>query len=286
MGKIIFSADSAVDLTDELIKELDLKIIPIAIILGNEERADGVDISPEEIYEFVEKTKIMPKTSAVSSYAFKEHFESIRSPGDSILHFSISAKLSACHQNAVTAAAELKDVHVIDGHSLSTGTALLLFKAVDLAKKGFTAAQIAEECRNTAPFVQASFVVDSLEYLYKGGRCSGLQLLGANLLKIHPMLQLQDGFIKVGGKFRGGLDRVWPAYIDYLKQNFNPDLTRAFFTNSVMTSDLHLSIMEKVKKEFGFKELYNTQARATVNCHCGKNTLGLLFINKDPIVKN
>jgi len=285
MGRIVLSADSACDLSRKICEEIGLHIVPITIILGSEERADGIEIQPEEIYAYVEKTGTLPKTSAISSYSFKEHFQRIRQPGDSILHFSISSKLSACHQNAVVAAGETENIHVIDGESLSTGTALLILKAKELIEKGYSAEQIAEECRNTIPFVQASFVVDTLEYLHKGGRCSGLANFVTGVFKIHPMLQLQEGSIKVAGKFRGSLKLVLGKYIEHLAETMQPDLSRGFLTYTQMDPDIVDSVREKVNELFPFKQLIEGMPNSTVNCHCGKGTLGLLFINKEPIVK-
>ena len=284
--KTIISMDSTMDLTPELVKQFDIRVIPLTIILGDKDYEDGITVTPPDIFAYVEKTGILPKTSAVSSYAFREHFEKLLKECDQVLHVSISQHLSACWQNATLAASELKNVYVVDGGALSTGTSLLAMKARDLLDAGTDIREVIRILEGLVPNDQTSFVVDKLEYLYKGGRCSGLTLLGANLLKIHPILNMQEGYLKPAKeKLRGNMDKVLRKYIEYLHEHYPiPDRTRAFITHTEMDPEL-VEIAKRATRElFDFETVYETMAGSTITCHCGKGTLGLLFLNDKPVM--
>ncbi len=283
--KTIISMDSTMDLTPELVKQFDIRVVPLTIILGDKDYEDGITVTPPDIFAYVEKTGILPKTSAVSSYAFREHFEKLLKECDQVLHVSISQHLSACWQNATLAASELKNVYVVDGGALSTGTSLLAMKARDLLDAGTDIREVIRILEGLVPNDQTSFVVDKLEYLYKGGRCSGLTLLGANLLKIHPILNMQEGYLKPAKeKLRGNMDKVVRNYIEYLHERYpTPDRTRAFITHTEMDPEL-VEIAKRATRElFDFETVYETMAGSTITCHCGKGTLGLLFLNDKPV---
>lgn len=283
--KTIISMDSTMDLTPELVKQFDIRVVPLTIILGDKDYEDGITVTPPDIFAYVEKTGILPKTSAVSSYAFREHFEKLLKECDQVLHVSISQHLSACWQNASLAGSELKNVYVVDGGALSTGTSLLAMKARDLLDAGTDIREVIRILEGLVPNDQTSFVVDKLEYLYKGGRCSGLTLLGANLLKIHPILNMQGGYLKPADKkLRGNMDKVVRNYIEYLHERYpTPDRTRAFITHTEMDPEL-VEIAKRATRElFDFETVYETMAGSTITCHCGKGTLGLLFLNDKPV---
>ena len=283
--KTIISMDSTMDLTPELVKQFDIRVVPLTIILGDKDYEDGITVTPPDIFAYVEKTGILPKTSAVSSYAFREHFEKLLKECDQVLHVSISQHLSACWQNASLAGSELKNVYVVDGGALSTGTSLLAMKARDLLDAGTDIREVIRILEGLVPNDQTSFVVDKLEYLYKGGRCSGLTLLGANLLKIHPILNMQEGYLKPAKeKLRGNMDKVVRNYIEYLHERYpTPDRTRAFITHTEMDPEL-VEIAKRATRElFDFETVYETMAGSTITCHCGKGTLGLLFLNDKPV---
>ncbi len=289
MQKIILSSDSTCDLGPELIAKYGVHIVPLTIILGDKDYDDGIDITPDDIYDYVAKTKILPKTSATSTYVFTQHFKKIQeeNPGAAVIHFSISCQLSAAYQNSKVAAEQMKDVYVVDTQALSTGNGLLILKAADLIEEGKSAAEIARICSELAPNVQTSFVVDNLDYLYKGGRCSGLTLLGANILKIHPMLQMQNAYLKPCTKFRGNMNLVLEKYIDYLYEHYGDyDKRRAFVTQTYYEDQPYLNdLIARIKERFGFQELFNTMAGSTITSHCGKGTIGLLYIANQPIMK-
>ena len=276
--KIAISAESTIDLTPELVEKYDIKIVQFTINLGEEAFFDK-DISPQDIFEYVEKNKLLPKTSAVNQFQFEQHFENILKEYDAIIHFSLSSEMSSACENAKTASAKFKNVFVIDTRSLSTGIALLVLSACDMKKDGMMAKEIVEKIKRRIDFVQASFVLDRLDYLYKGGRCNALMYFGANLLKLHPQIIVKDGKMISGHKYRGSLEKVTLNYVkDTLAELNNPDKKRAFITFTTATETLIFQI-EKILKEKGFQEIYKTTAGATISSHCGENTLGILYIN-------
>lgn len=281
---IKLTADSTCDLTNELINRFNLSgIIPLQVILGEKSLYDG-SFDTREIYRFVEQSNDFPKTSAVNVFEFKKLFEKQTADGSDILHFSISGKLSASYENALLAAKDFKHVYIIDGKSLSTGTSLLIFYAYDLLKNnpGMSAKEAVKILNAKTDKIQASFCVDTLSYLYKGGRCGALAYLGSNLLKIHPSLHLKDGLIKVGKKYVGKMTKVIPKYIAGLKEeNPNYDNARCFITYTVDTDPEVVAAAKACTKEtFDFKEIFETTAGSSITSHCGIGTLGLLFINK------
>lgn len=280
---IKLTADSTCDLSEVLIKQLDLSIINFFVTLGNKDYRDGIDVFPHTIYDFVEKNKILPKTAAPSSEEYSDLWNKYSGDYDAIIHFNISNKLSAGNQNAVIAVKNFDNVFVVDSLSLSTGTSLLIFYADKLRKEGKPAAEIVETLNGLRGNVAASFVVDTLDYLHKGGRCSGLAHFAASILKLHPMLLLKDGVITVHKKLRGNFKKVNSEYIDLLNKEFSDyqdDI--AFITHTCEPQEVE-EILNNVKSKFNFKNIYVTDAGSTITSHCGKGTYGLLFINKTPI---
>ena len=278
---IIISSDSTADL-DYLFEERDIPVLPLAVVLGGETFSDGVTVKPNDIYDFVAKTGTLPKTSARSAEEHKEFFNSIRkSPEDIIIHFTISSGCSVTATNARMAAEELGGVFVVDGLSLSTGTGLLVLYACDLRDSGkYTAEQIYKKVLERIPAVQASFYVDNMEYLHKGGRCSGLASFFATALKIKPSLLLKDGKIVVGQKYRGNTAIVAEKYVNNIFDMFtNPDPKRVFITHTLVPDEIVQRVKEIVKQRFTFAEILETTAGSTITSHCGKGTLGVLFLN-------
>ena len=282
--KIKLTTDSTCDLTPELIKRYEIaEAMPLPISLGDRTLTDGA-FDTREIYTHVEKTKQLPKTSAINVFDFEEMFAKHTADGSAVLHFSISSGVSACCQNAQKAATGFKNVYVIDTKQLSTGTSLLIFYAYDLLKNNpqMTVQEAAGIMDIMTGKVQTSFCVDTITYLYKGGRCSALALLGSNLLKIHPSLHLKGGLIKVGKKYRGPMPSVITRYIDDLKaENPEYDDARCFITYTPETDPETVEAAKaRTKQIFKFKEILETTAGSTITSHCGKGTLGLLFLNK------
>ncbi len=276
--KIAISAESTIDLTKELIKEYSISIVPFQVFLGDEMKQDG-EVTVDEIIEFVNRTKILPKTGAVNEFQFDEYFSGLLKDNDAVVHFSLSSELSCTYANAVRSAQKFKNVYVVDTKSLSTGIALLAIYGAELVKKGEDAKEIYEKCLERVPFVQASFELKRLDYLHKGGRCSALALFGANLLKIHPQIIVKDGKMVPGKKYRGSFEHVVKNYCQDTLQMFdNPDLSVAFVTYTTADESV-INTARSFLEQTGFKKIYVTRAGGTITSHCGEDCLGILYIN-------
>lgn len=277
--KIVISAESTIDLPKELLDKYNINTTPFTINLGDELIEDHFGVS-KEIFEFVDKSKKLPKTSAVSPDQFKTHFENLKKDYDAIVHVSLSSLISSAYNNACMVAKEMENVYVVDSKSLSTGIALLAIKGKDLIDEGKDAKEIFETLQALTPKVEASFVLERLNYLYKGGRCSALALLGANILKIKPQIILSDGRMIVGKKYMGNMTKVVDKYIDdLLDNNPNPILEHVFITHSSPMPEAEKILTEKLENR-GFKYIHNTLAGGTISSHCGPNCIGVLFLNK------
>ncbi len=279
--KILISTDSVSDLTPELLTKHNIPVLPLPITLGNDTFLDGKEVTPEIIFDFVEKNKILPKTSAINEFTYSQFFETELKNYDAIVHFTISSKLSLCYENAVAAAKHFEHVHVVDTQTLSSGIALLILKAVAMREKGKTAQDIVLEMEKLKKHVQATFVIETLDYLHKGGRCSGLQLLGANLLKLHPSIKVLNGKLEVHKKYKGKMTEVVENYIaDTLKEFPNYDDSMVFVTHVGANQDLLNAAQTTLQKHGKFKQIVFTKASGTITSHCGKNTIGVLYITK------
>lgn len=281
--KIKITTDSSCDYPVDELKKLGIPYIPIIVVLKEEEFLDTINITPKDIFTFVKNTNKLPKTAAPSVESIKSFFEKELEGGYTIIHIGLGKKLSATTVNAESAAKEIGGdrIYVVDTQSLSTGISLLVFYALDLLKQNkYSAKEITDKVQNRIKSVQASFVVDTLDYLHKGGRCSAMAAFGANLLKLKPRLQLEEGEIVSDGKYRGKINMVYLKYIDDTLSKFNnPDTTRCFVTHSYAEQDTVDKVVEYVKSKKIFKEVIETKAGSTITSHCGKGTLGILYIN-------
>ena len=276
--KIAISVETTADLTKEILAEKDIKVVAFNILLGDQTFMDG-EITTEDIIEFVNKNKILPKTSAINEYTFTEHFENLLKDYDAVVHFSLSSKLSCACENAMKAADKLKNVYVIDTQSLSTGIGLLALYGCDLVEQGLTAKEIQEKCIARISSIQASFALKRVDYLYKGGRCSVLSFLGANLLRICPQIIVKDGKMIAGKKYRGNYKHVVENYCHDVLDEFNtPDHKRAFVTYTTATEDV-ISVAVESLRSAGFEQVFITRAGGTITSHCGENCLGILYLN-------
>ena len=277
--KIAISAESTLDLSKELIKQYDVHIIPFTVLLGEDAYLDG-DINAQDIFDYVDKNKILPRTSAVNEFQYREYFKGLLEQGyEAIIHISLSSEISTSCSQAINAAKKFDNVYVIDSRSLSTGIALEVIYAAKLAKKGLKPQEIVEKVNARIPYVQASFVIQTLEYLHKGGRCSGLLRFGAAILRIKPQIIVSDGKMAPAKKYIGRKSQVVEAYCeDTLEQFANPDLSIAFVTHTLATPEMVAVAIDALRKR-GFKTIYETTAGATITSHCGPQTLGILFIN-------
>ena len=277
--KIAITSDSVIDLSKELLEKYDIKKINLEILLGDNLYHDG-DITNEDIFAFVKETGILPKTSAANVEDFKAFFSEVLKEYDAIVHFDISSSMSATYNNAVEASKAFDGkVEVIDSKTLSTGMALLAIYARELTKTESDIKVIADKVRSRVDSVQASFIVDNLTYLHKGGRCSSLALLGSNILKIKPQIIVKGGKMGSYKKYRGNLPSVIKRYcVDTFEEFNTPDKSVIFLTYSSATPEMLDAAREEISK-MGFKEVYETNAGCTVTSHCGPNTLGILYIN-------
>lgn len=277
--KIAITAESTIDLTKELLDKFDIKIIPFQVILGDVQYKDGEEVSPSDIFKFVEEKKVLPKTSAINKEQYYNFFNEVKKDYDGIIHFSLSSGLSSSCQNAMDAAHSLENVYVVDTLSLSTGIALLAIYARKLADQDLELKEVYNKVVERIPNLQASFIIEKLNYLHKGGRCSALALLGANIMRIRPQIWLKDGKMSVHKKYVGKIEKVIENYCnDALNEFNNPDLDVAFVTYTTATEGM-IENAKKALKEKGFKNIYETVAGATVTSHCGEHTLGILYLN-------
>ena len=282
--KIIIASDSTCDLGTELIEKYGVKILPLGVTLGEENYTDGVDIDPDMIYQNYEKTGQLPKTSAVNLTDFEDFFEKYTNEGYSIVVFTISSQMSSTYHNAHLAAEDFPNVYVVDTRNLSTGGGLLVATAAEMAKNGKSASEIAEECQRLAGHVDASFVIDSLEFLHKGGRCSALAAFGANLLQLKPCITVKGGKMGVSKKYRGRFAAVLSQYIeDRMNDISDIYLDKVFVTHAGCNQEIIDACVSRVRSIAPEAEVMITRAGCTVSSHCGRNTLGVLFIRKTPI---
>ena len=277
--KIVISAESTIDMPQEMLDQYNIKTTPFGINFNGELVEDRFGIS-SEIFEYVDKTKNLPKTSAIPPDQYKQHFENLKKEYDAIIHISLSSMLSSSFNNAQLAANDIDNVYVVDSRTLSTGIALIAITGKELVDAGKNAKEIYDELVKLTQQVQVSFVIEKLNYLHKGGRCSALTLLGANILKIKPQIVVKDGRMNVGKKYIGSLNKVIAKYCDdLLIDNPNPKLDTVFITHSSPMPEIQDMLKEKLKSK-GFKNIYDTLAGGTISSHCGPNCIGVLFINE------
>ncbi len=283
-NNIVISSDSTSDLSAQLRERYNISTIPLGVTLGDKTYFDGVDITPDELYAYHAKTGELPKTTAANVGDCIDYFKPFVDEGKTVIHFSLSSELSSTYNNTCLAASEFENVYVIDSRNLSTGSALLVIAAAEMANDGLSAEEIVEKIGAMIPCVDASFVIDSLEYLHKGGRCSALAMLGANVLKLKPCIEVKNGKMGVGKKYRGKYSEVLKQYVkERIDDPSNIDLDRIFVTHAGVDSEIVDEIVSLVKETAPFKEVFLTRAGCTISSHCGANTLGVLFVRKSPI---
>ena len=278
---IKISADSTCDLSPTILSQLDITITPLNVVVGETQFRDGVDITPSDIFRYVEKEGKNCSTAAINVYEYHNHFEKLLSSYDAVIHICLGSKFSSCYQNARLAAQSFKNVFVIDSQNLSTGSGHLVFDAALMAKENIEPEEICFRLNNLVPKVEASFIIDQLDYLRNGGRCSSLAAHGAKLLLIKPCINVVDGQMLVGKKYRGSFEKCLKNYVrDKLQNRDNIDTDRIFITHTVSDADIVRMVKEEIPKYCTFKEIIETKAGSTISCHCGPNTLGILFKQK------
>ncbi len=282
MSKVIITADSTCDLSAELVEKYGVKICPLYVVKGETSYQDGVDITPQDIYDYVAETGNVTKTSAVSVGEYIELFRPFAEEGYEIVHINISSGFSSCYQNACVAAEEFECVYVVDSKNLSTGSGHAVIEAAILAQEGKSGAEIKDYIENEiVPKVEASFVIDTLKYLHMGGRCSSVAALGANLLKLRPCIEVADGKMHVGKKYRGTMEKCIEEYvIARLQGRDDINTKRIFITHTACAPSVIEAACNAVKKYGDFEEILETTAGCTITNHCGPGTLGVLFVRK------
>ena len=282
MMKIKIISDSTCDLSPELLAKYDIDILPLYVVTGDKTQKDGLEITPENIYDYVKETGKLPSTSAPNVDDYMAKFKKWRDEGYEVVHFNISSDFSSAYQNALNAASQTDGVYVVDTRNLSTGSGLVVLHGAELAQQGKSAAEIKEACDAMTDKVEASFVVDSIDYLHKGGRCSSVAALGANLLKLKPLIEVLDGKMKAGKKYRGNIDKVILNYVsDKLSGRDDIDKHRIFITHTKFNEVTVQQVRKKITELYpGFEEILETTAGCTITSHCGPGTLGILFVRK------
>lgn len=281
---IILCADSTCDLSEELLERYNIHIFPLHIVLGDRTYQDGVDLVPDQIYQIYREKKILPKTAAINVEEYTEFARPFIKAGNDVIYVTLGSGISATYNNCRLAAEELPGMYVIDSGNLSTGMGHVVLAAAKGIEAGLPVEQIVEETRALAHRVEASFVIDTLEFLYKGGRCSALAMLGANMLKLKPCIEVDnaDSKMSVGKKYRGSLDKALEQYVkDRLEGRDDIVTDRIFITHSGIAPERVELVRREIAKYQQFDEVIETRAGCTISSHCGPNTLGILFVRKE-----
>ena len=276
--KIAVSVESTNDLSKELLTKHDIKVIPYEIVLGDKTFKDG-EVATEDLFAYVDQTGKLPKTNAINEFEYSEYFEGLKKDYDAVVHICLSSGLSSSCANAQRASKNFKNVFVVDSKNLSTGIGLLALYACELISDGYLPADVAKMVEERTKHVQASFVIERLDYLHKGGRCNALAMFGANIFKIRPRIIVSNGKMTSDKKYRGPMEKVVEKYSANVLEDFNtPDLDKVFITYTTATPTM-VETAKNALVEAGFKNIYETRAGCTVASHCGAHTLGILYFN-------
>ncbi len=280
--KIRVTADSTCDLSLDLRQRYNIAIFPMTVIRNGTPFKDGVDIFEKDLYEYFEETGKLCSTAASNPVEYMEFFQREIEGFDALIHITLSSGLSSCCQNARIAAAELgKPVFVVDSMNLSTGSGHLVLDAAEMAAQGMEPEAIVAKLEQTRELLEVSFVINSLTYLHKGGRCSALEMFGANLLNFRPCINVTDGKLLVGKKYRGAYGAVIRKYVaERLAGRDDLDTSRIFVTHTETPREIVDAVIDAIKECASFDEILETNAGPTIACHCGECTLGILFKKK------
>ena len=278
---IKITADSTCDLSADILEEYNIAITPLTVIKAGEEYKDGITITPAEIFAHVAAGGDLCSTSAVSVGEYQEHFAKYANAYDGVVHVCISSDFSSTYRHACIAAEDFPNVRVIDSRNLSTGQGLVVLKACELAETAASLDEMKQELDDFTSRVEASFLVDTLDYLVKGGRCSSAAALGANLLNLKPCIEVKNGKMGVAKKYRGKYAKCLASYVkDRLDGRDDLDDGTIFITHTGVSDECHDAVVEAVSTYGNFRKVYETLAGCTVSCHCGPGTLGILFVRK------
>lgn len=281
MPKIKITCDSTCDLSPELYSRYGIAVIPMSVAMGDKLCRDGVDVQPDDLFSYVEETGKLPTTSAISVGEYEDFFRGFVEEGYEIVHINLSSELSSSHQNARIAAQEIGNVHVVDSRSLSTGSGHLVILAAELASAGYDGAYIAKSLEEMKGQLDVSFVLQTLDYLNKGGRCSGMARFGANMLKLRPEIVMENGTLHVGKMYRGSMEKT---ILDYIRGRLvaekEVNYDRIFVTHSGVPAEIVEKAVSLVKELRPFEEVIVTVAGSTISCHCGPACFGVLFFKR------
>ena len=278
---IKITSDSTCDLSRELLERYDITLIPLSVIMDGKPFRDGEEIVPADIFSHVERGGSLCSTSAVNTDDYRAVFERLSGAYEAVVHIAIGSGFSACYQNAFIAASGFSNVYVVDSRNLSSGQGHLVIEAAQLAREGIGAVEICSRLNAMRSRVQASFILDRLDYMQKGGRCSAVVALGGKLLKIKPCIAVKENAMGMVDKFRGSFDKCVEKYVkECLKDRQDLRLDRIFITHTPVDEGAVQIARETIRKYADFAEILETNAGCTVSCHCGPGTLGVLFITK------
>lgn len=278
---IKITSDSTCDLSKELLEQHNISIFPLTVVKDDKAYSDGVNITPDEIYAHVAAGGDLCSTTAGSVGEYQEWFQKFAKEYDAVVHINISSEFSSSYQNACLAAAEFDNVVAIDSRNLSTGQGLVVLKACEMAKTAASLEELKDNLDNFAPKVEASFLLDRLEYMVKGGRCSAATALGANLLNLKPCIEVKDGKMAVVKKYRGNYAKCLASYVkDRLANREDLERGTLFVTRTPVSDDCLKAVETAVAEHADFENIYWTEAGCTISCHCGPGTLGVLFVRK------
>lgn len=282
-NKIKIIADSTCDLPKDIVEKFDITILPLYVVMDEKSYKDGIDATAQDLFDYSDRTKQTPKTSAAPVTDFIEAFKPYAEQGCDIIYIGISSGLSSTVQNATIAADEFDNVKIFayDSLNLSTGIGLQVMLACELREQGLSAEEIVTKLEETRPKVRASFVIDVMTYLHRGGRCTTLQAVGATMLNLKPQIVVEDGKMRSSKKFRGNIIKSAVAYVNDTLENIERiDDKRIFVTHSLSNPELVTAVKEAVEAKGYFKEVITSDASSVISSHCGPNCIGILFIEK------
>ena len=277
--KIKITADSTCDLSPDLIQKFDIGIVPLIVVKESEEYLDGITITPADIFSHVAAGGGLCSTAARGTAVFQNEFAKYADAYDGVVHINISSEFSSSYQNACIAAGDFDNVRVVDSRNLSTGQGLVVLKACELAQTAENLDELKAELDDFTSRVEASFVLDRLDYMVKGGRCSSVAALGANLLGLKPCIEVKGGKMSVVKKYRGHIEKCLAAYVkDRLEDRNDLDDGTIFITHTQVSQECIDTAISGINHYGHFENIYETTAGCTVSCHCGPGTLGILFV--------
>ncbi len=280
MNKVIITCDSTCDMTQAQLNEYGIRTIPLYVRIQDNEYRDGIDITSDVMFEKIKECGQLPKTAAVSFQDYIDFWKPLRDEGYEIVHLTISGDMSVCFQNCRTAAEELGGVYAVDSRNLSTGIALLAITAANLAKEGKSAKEIYDILLEKREKLNVSFVLDTVDYLAKGGRCSAVTAFAAGLLRLRICIEVQGGKMDVCKKYRGKMASVLTEYVRDRLEKVDPDLDYIYITDSGVSDEIREKVKETILEMRPFTNVLFSTAGCTVSSHCGPGTLGILFFEK------